>query len=92
MATRKTVASKSERFQSAKAPAMKRLHLSEAARRKIVDPEPGSALARARDYGIDLTIIARNLTLSPSELLENVVRAQSLVRMTREIRKGAGRE
>lgn len=66
---------------------LRRLGLTEAARQKILDPEPGSALARARDYGIDLTLILRNVTLSPQALLENAVRAQVLVRLTRRLRE-----
>jgi len=66
---------------------LRRLRLTEAARQKILDPEPGSALARARDYGIDLTLILRNVTLSPQALLENAVRAQELVRLTRRLRE-----
>jgi hypothetical protein len=28
--------------------------------RRILEPEPGTALARAKDFGIDLTLVARN--------------------------------
>jgi hypothetical protein len=57
---------------------------SEAAREKILNPEPGSALARARDYGIDLTLLLENLLLTPQERLEKVVRNQALLKTLRE--------
>jgi hypothetical protein len=63
--------------------------VSDDARRRILNPEPGSALARARDYGIDLTLILHNITLTPDELLDNVVRGQALMKMAREIREGS---
>jgi hypothetical protein len=66
--------------------------LSEEARRKILNPEPGTALARARDYGIDLTLILENIQLTPDELMDNVVRMQGLVRLTHEIREGSRRK
>jgi len=44
----------------------------------ILNPPPGSALARARDYGIDLTMLARNLELTPDERLESAMRAIEL--------------
>ena len=65
--------------------------LSDAARWKILNPEAGSALARARDYGIDLTLIARNVALNPQQRLEAVVRSQIMVRTLREIRENAKR-
>jgi hypothetical protein len=44
----------------------------------ILNPPPGSALARARDYGIDLTMLARNLDLTPDERLQSAMRAIEL--------------
>ncbi len=71
---------------------VRRRVLSEEARRKILNPEPGTALARARDYGIDLTLILENIQLTPDELMDNVVRMQGLVRLTHEIREGSRRK
>jgi len=34
---------------------------------KLLHPEPGSRIAEARDYGIDLSQIVENLRLSPAE-------------------------
>lgn len=65
--------------------------VSDEARLSILNPEPGTAIQRARDYGIDLTILLRNITLSSQEPLDNVVRAQSQARMVRRIREGSRR-
>ena len=65
--------------------------LSEFALHRILSPAPGSALARARDYGIDLTLIARNVALTPEQCLDNAVRAQIMVRTLREVRENANR-
>jgi hypothetical protein len=61
--------------------------LNENARDRILNPPPGSALARARDYGIDLTLIAENIHLTPQQLLDKAARAQILLRTLREIRE-----
>ncbi len=60
--------------------------VTEAMRQRILNPEPGSALARARDYGIDLTLILKATMMTPEERIENVVRLQRLARLTEEIR------
>ncbi len=54
------------------------MQLSAEARRRILDPAPGTALARARDYGIDLTLILRAVESTPEERLERAARAQAL--------------
>jgi len=36
---------------------------------KLLNPRPGSKIAEARDYGIDLTLIVSNLRLTPEERL-----------------------
>jgi hypothetical protein len=33
----------------------------------ITNPPPGSKLAEAKDYGIDLTLLVANLKLTPTE-------------------------
>ena len=42
---------------------------------KLLDPIPGGALSAVRDYGIDLTLIAENLRLSPEERLRKLQQA-----------------
>jgi hypothetical protein len=38
---------------------------------KLLDPKPGSKIAEARDYGIDLTLLVENLRLTPAERLKS---------------------
>lgn len=42
---------------------------------KLLDPKPGSRIAAARDFGIDLTQIVENLRLSPEKRIEKLQRA-----------------
>jgi hypothetical protein len=37
------------------------------AEEKLLDPRPGSKIAEARDFGIDLTQLVENLRLTPAE-------------------------
>ena len=37
---------------------------------KLLNPRPGSKIAEARDYGIDLTQIVENLRLTPAERIK----------------------
>jgi hypothetical protein len=37
---------------------------------KLLHPEPGSRIADARDYGIDLTLLVENLRLTPAERIK----------------------
>ncbi len=60
-------------------------------RRFILDPPPGSAIARARDYGIDLTQLARNLSLTPDQRLEKAERSRRMAVSLREMRAEAHR-
>lgn len=42
---------------------------------KLLNPRPGSRIAAARDYGIDLTQIVENLRLSPEKRIEKLQQA-----------------
>lgn len=57
--------------------------------RLIADPPPGSKMAAARDYGIDLTLFLHALELSPGERLEELDAAQPLLEELRRVAKGA---
>jgi hypothetical protein len=60
-------------------------------REYLLNPPPGSAAERARDFGIDLTQIAENLALSPEERLRKVAQTvKSSVRI-RDMREGLRR-
>lgn len=37
---------------------------------KLLNPRPGSKIAAARDFGIDLTQLVENLRLSPAERIK----------------------
>jgi hypothetical protein len=65
--------------------------VTKAVLRKILDPAPGTALARARDYGIDLTFVAQAVASTPQERLERAVRAQDMARTLEEMRRNAKR-
>jgi len=39
---------------------------------KLLNPKPGSKIAEARDYGIDLTQLVENLRLTPQQRLEKL--------------------
>jgi hypothetical protein len=45
------------------------------AEEKLRHPQPGSAIARARDYGIDLTLLIERLHLTPEERVRDLQRA-----------------
>lgn len=57
--------------------------------RLFADPPPGSAIARARDYGIDLTQLARNLSLSPEQRFAKADQALDMARELRSMREQA---
>jgi len=68
------------------------MRLSEAVRRRILYPVAGSALGRARDYGIDLTLILRGLERSPEERLEQAFAAGMMVETVRHLKKRLRRD
>jgi len=55
--------------------------------RLINDPPPGSKLAAAKEYGVDLTLFLSTLELTPTERLERLQEAQSFLE---ELRRAAG--
>ncbi len=55
-------------------------------REKLLNPAPGSKIAAARDFGIDLTLLVENLRLTPAErvkkndaLINDMVRFEAAV-------------
>ena len=52
----------------------------------LLNPPPGSAAARARDFGIDLTLLVGRLKLTPEERLNDL---QRVMRSLEEARKSA---
>lgn len=47
--------------------------------RRILEPEPGTALARAKHYGIDLTLITANLERTPDERFNHTASAARFI-------------
>ena len=39
---------------------------------KLLNPRPGSKIAEARDFGIDLTLLVRQLRLTPQERIDEL--------------------
>jgi hypothetical protein len=54
--------------------------------RSILDPAPGTALSRAKDFGIDLTIVARSAAENDEQRAERAVRNFAVGRALREAR------
>lgn len=52
----------------------------------LLNPPPGSAAARAREFGIDLTLLIQRLKRTPQERLDDL---QRVMRSFEEIRKSA---
>ena len=39
---------------------------------KLLNPKPGSKIAAAKEFGIDLTLLIKNLRLTPQERVNNL--------------------
>ena len=57
----------------------------------VLNPPPRSAIARARDFGVDLTLTLSNLRLTPQERLERLERARELLKEIEKARRGGPR-
>jgi hypothetical protein len=58
------------------------------AEQRLLNPPPGGAIERARNYGIDLTLLIERLRLTPDERLRDQQRFTAFVEKIRE----AGRQ
>lgn len=63
--------------------AMDKVEYTEAERR-LIEPKPGTAAARARDFGVDLSLTVGNLRLTPEQRIRQLDKFQSDMR---ELRK-----
>jgi hypothetical protein len=55
---------------------------------KLLNPRPGSKVAAAKEYGVDLTLLLRNLKLTPEErLIENQQAVNDLILMEECMKK-----
>jgi hypothetical protein len=53
----------------------------------LLNPPPGSAAARAREFGIDLTLLIQRLKLTPEERLNDLQRVMRDLEEARESAK-----
>jgi len=53
------------------------------AERWLIEPKPGTAAARARDFGVDLSLTVSNLRLTPEERIRQLDKFQSVMRELR---------
>ncbi|HEX8163279.1 MAG TPA: hypothetical protein VF538_15520 [Pyrinomonadaceae bacterium] len=58
--------------------------MSRSVEEQLLDPRPGSAAARARDFGIDLTLLIQRLKLTPEQRLDDL---QCAMRALEEMRE-----
>ncbi len=42
---------------------------------KLLNPKPGSKIAEAKEFGIDLTLLIENLRLTPAQRVRNLQNA-----------------
>jgi hypothetical protein len=53
---------------------------------KLLNPRPGSKVAAAKEFGIDLTLTLKNLRLTPQQRIDQL---QEVMRFHHEIREQA---
>jgi hypothetical protein len=58
--------------------------LTKAQKERFLNPAPGTAAARARDFGIDLTLTLACLRLTPQQRIEQLEAKQEFLRQARE--------
>lgn len=54
------------------------------AERWLIEPKPGTAAARARDFGVDLSLTVSNLRLTPHERVKRLDEFQHEMRLLRQ--------
>ena len=58
------------------------------AEEKLLNPRSGSKIAEAKEFGIDLTLLIKNLRLSTQERVDNLQKSmRSLNRFSRDAKK-----
>ena len=60
---------------------------------KLLNPRPGSKIAEARDFGIDLTQLVENLRLSPAERIRrNDEAVNSMLKFSEAMRQAKAKQ
>ena len=54
------------------------------AERWLIEPKPGTAAARARDFGVDLSLTVSNLRLTPEERVRQLDEFQAFMKELRQ--------
>ena len=54
------------------------------AERWLIEPKPGTAAARARDFGVDLSLTVSNLRLTPHERVKRLDEFQHEMKLLRQ--------
>jgi len=54
---------------------------------KLLNPKPGSKIAAAKEFGIDLTLLVRQLRLTPEQRLEELQSAMESMEGITKARK-----
>jgi hypothetical protein len=57
----------------------------ERARLRLMNPKPGSRIAAARDYGVDLTLLVEGLRRTPEQRAEDAASVYEALSATRGI-------
>jgi hypothetical protein len=58
---------------------------------KLMNPRPGSPIAKARDFGIDLTLLVENLRLTPAQRIKSNDQAvNDLVKFEQAMKRAKG--
>ncbi len=52
--------------------------------RWLIEPKPGTAAARARDFGVDLSLTVSNLRMTPAERVKRLDDFQHEMRLLRQ--------
>lgn len=52
--------------------------------RWLIEPKPGTAAARARDFGVDLSLTVSNLRLTPEERVRQLDEFQAFMKELRQ--------
>jgi hypothetical protein len=58
------------------------------AERRLLNPEPGSMIAEAKEYGVDTTLLISQLRLTPDERAHKLQRAAMAMRKIRGAARG----
>lgn len=54
---------------------------------KLLNPKPGSKIAAAKEFGIDLTLLVRQLRLTPQQRLDELQSAMESLEELKKARK-----